>query len=154
MTANRARFEDSLMTPVPDELVRTIGAVSESCGPLRCAVFMEDWSGDCLNYAPLAIALALEANLDLRIFPRDSFPQLMDRYETQGRRAIPVVLWMDAEGEEMARFVERPRLHTAHKEGKVVAELQGLSQDDLKARFRLAFWEEAQELLGAFKPNG
>jgi hypothetical protein len=115
---------------------------------------MEDWSGDCLNYAPLAIALALEANLDLRIFPRDSFPQLMDRYETQGRRAIPVVLWMDAEGEEMARFVERPRLHTAHKEGKVVAELQGLSQDDLKARFRLAFWEEAQELLGAFKPNG
>lgn len=76
---------------------------------LKFLVITEDWCGDAANVVPVVVRL-VEAvpGLELRILPRDQYPEVMDRYLTNGSRSIPVVIALDADFRELGHWGPRP----------------------------------------------
>ncbi|MGE5578493.1 MAG: thioredoxin family protein [Bacillota bacterium] len=78
-------------------------------GSVTAVVLSESWCGDCTENVPVLAKLAsLYPFLAIRIFPRDTNLDIMDRYLTDGKRTIPVFVFFDEGGEEIGRFIERP----------------------------------------------
>lgn len=75
----------------------------------RIAVVTEDWCGDSLNYTPVLFAIGERLpQIEIRVFPRDSFPEVRDAYLSGGKSKIPVFVFMDDDFKELGRFIERP----------------------------------------------
>jgi thiol-disulfide isomerase/thioredoxin len=106
MSVNRERFVEALedVTIRPDEaqILDRLGS------PRRVLVISEDWCGTCLAHVPFVAKLVEgRADIDLRLFPRDANPDLMDQYLKKGRyRSIPVFAFFDEHMNELARFLE------------------------------------------------
>lgn len=91
---------------VPDDTVARATALP---GRWHLLVLVEDWCGDAVNTVPHLARLAeLAPNLDLRVLPRDTNPDLMDSHLTNGTRSIPVVMVLDAAFEEHGSWGPRP----------------------------------------------
>jgi hypothetical protein len=106
MSINRERFVEALdeITIEPEEarVLERLGAAR------RVLVITEDWCGTCLAEVPF-VAKLIEgrSGIELRLFPRDANPDLMDQYLKQGRyRSIPVFAFFDEHMNEVARFIE------------------------------------------------
>ena len=116
MTRNRERFEllQGRVEIPPDDLA----AFRRLPSPLNVLVLAEDWCGDVINNLPVLGRLAAESGtLNLRVFPRDRHPDLMDQYLNQGRyKSIPVFAFFDAEFREIGRWIERPASVTEARE--------------------------------------
>jgi hypothetical protein len=79
-------------------------------GPVRrLLVLAEDWCGDAANTVPVLARLAdLVPSLELRILERDRYPQVMNRYLTDGTRSIPMVIALNQEFDELGHWGPRP----------------------------------------------
>jgi hypothetical protein len=92
-------------TRIPDWAT---AAVPEGAG-LRLLVLAEDWCGDAANSVPVVAKLATAApGLEVRILARDAHPAVMDRYLTNGARAIPIVIALDRDFRELGHWGPRP----------------------------------------------
>ncbi|SDX33975.1 Thioredoxin [Marininema mesophilum] len=70
---------------------------------LRAVVLTADWCGDAMLCVPILIKIAEEAMISLRFLNRDDHLDLMDQYLTNGKsRSIPIMIFIDAEGNEQA----------------------------------------------------
>jgi hypothetical protein len=78
---------------------------------LKVVCIAENWCGDCGNGVPVISMLAEQVpQWDYRIASRDEFEHLVEEfYTTAGRKKIPIVLFADEDGDEIIRWVERPR---------------------------------------------
>ncbi len=77
--------------------------------PLLWMVITENWCGDSAQNLPyIANIAALNSNIDLRIVLRDSHPEIMDLYLTDGTRSIPVFVAFDMQGNEKFKWGPRP----------------------------------------------
>ncbi len=74
----------------------------------RLLVLAEDWCGDAANTVPVLAALAEGAGLELRVLPRDRFPDAMNAYLTTGTRSIPIAIGLDREFGELGHWGPRP----------------------------------------------
>ena len=107
MSINRERFvealEETTIEPEDKQLLGRMGAVR------NVMVISEDWCGTCLAYVPFVAKLVEERpDIELRLFPRDANPDLMDQYLKKGLyRSIPVFAFFDEHMNEVARFIER-----------------------------------------------
>ena len=78
-------------------------------GVRRLLVIAEDWCGDAVNTVPILARLAeATRGLELRIIKRDSNPEVMDRYLTNGSRSIPIVIALDEDFQEVGHWGPRP----------------------------------------------
>jgi hypothetical protein len=79
-------------------------------GPVRrLLVLAEDWCGDAANTVPVLARLAdLVPSLELRILERDRYPQVMNRYLTDGTRSIPLVIALGEAFVELGHWGPRP----------------------------------------------
>jgi hypothetical protein len=76
---------------------------------LRLVMLAEDWCMDTNNTAPFLQRFAEAApGVELRILGRDANPDVMERYLTNGAKAIPVVIVMDAQFRELGHWGPRP----------------------------------------------
>ncbi|HEX9728466.1 MAG TPA: thioredoxin family protein [Gemmatimonadales bacterium] len=76
---------------------------------VRLLVIAEDWCGDASNTVPILAKLGDVAScLEMRIVRRDQHPELMDHYLTNGARAIPIVIALDADSRELGHWGPRP----------------------------------------------
>ncbi|MCC6792958.1 MAG: thioredoxin family protein [Thermomicrobiales bacterium] len=77
---------------------------------VRVLVLSEDWCGDCTDNLPILNRLAEESGkLDVRIVSRDAHLEIMDAFLKYGKfRAIPLILFLDDDGEVIGRLIERP----------------------------------------------
>ncbi|MGH7302558.1 MAG: thioredoxin family protein [Candidatus Rokuibacteriota bacterium] len=106
MSVNRERFvealEETTVGPADAQLLKRLGATR------RVLVISEDWCGTCLAHVPFVAKLVeSRPNVEMRLFPRDANPDLMDQYLKQGRyRSIPVFAFFDEHMNELARFLE------------------------------------------------
>jgi hypothetical protein len=92
-----ARIPDWARSPVPEGERRYL------------LVLAEDWCGDASNTIPFLARWAEEVpGLELRILRRDAHPEVMDRYLTNGARAIPIVIALDAGFGELGHWGPRP----------------------------------------------
>jgi thiol-disulfide isomerase/thioredoxin len=107
MSINRERFvealEETTIEPEDKQLLDRMGAVR------NVMVISEDWCGTCLAHVPFVAKLVEERpDIELRLFPRDANPDLMDQYLKKGLyRSIPVFAFFDEHMNEVARFIER-----------------------------------------------
>lgn len=96
-------------------------------GCWKVLVLADDWCGDAVNTLPLATRL-LEAGgtAEVRIVPREQFPELMDRHLTGGSRSIPVFILLGMDGTVRGSWGPRPR----ELQSRVETELRSLASDE------------------------
>lgn len=79
----------------------------------------EDWCGDAMLNNPIIRKTAEAANIEVRTALRDADTDLIDRYLTNGGRAIPIYLILNEEGEVVAKWGPRaPELQAYVMEGR------------------------------------
>jgi hypothetical protein len=78
------------------ELQAALGRLS---GHYLWAIITEGWCGDASHTVPVfeAVAAASGGHLETRYFLRDSHPDLIDKYLTNGGRAIPIAVVLHAD---------------------------------------------------------
>lgn len=107
MTRNRERLEENERTLQLDPA--DLAPFKNLPRPLNVLVLAEDWCGDVIQNLPTLGRLATESGkLNLRVFPRDQHPDLMDQFLNNGFRSIPVFAFFDEQFDELGRFIERP----------------------------------------------
>ncbi|MEH6944679.1 thioredoxin family protein [Bacillus sp. JJ722] len=75
---------------------------------LRALILTADWCGDAMMNVPVFMAIAKEANIKTAFFIRDENLELMDQYLTNGTaRSIPIIVLIDENGEEFAKWGPR-----------------------------------------------
>lgn len=67
----------------------------------------EDWCGDAMLNNAVIRKIAEEADLDIRCAFRDADTDLIDRYLTNGGRAIPIYLLLNEQGEVIGKWGPR-----------------------------------------------
>ena len=108
MTRNRERLEANEKTvELADEDLTFFNRLP---APLPALMLAEDWCGDVIANLPVLARLAeASGKIDLRIFLRDQNLDLMDQYLKDGQfRSIPVVVFFDADFNELGHWIERP----------------------------------------------
>jgi hypothetical protein len=122
--AYRQHIAEALATPAPDEhlakmlpyyrqavdrmeqvaptitlLPELRAALGQLTGHYLWAIITEGWCGDASHTVPImeAVAGASGGHLTTRYFLRDSHPDLIDRYLTNGGRAIPIAVVLHAD---------------------------------------------------------
>jgi hypothetical protein len=101
--ANAAPLDFSAFTALPE--------------PLKVVALSEDWCGDCTDNLPIVDRIATETGkLDFRIIGRDDNLDIMDRYlKYDTFQAIPVIIFMDQEFNEIGHLKERPESVTERR---------------------------------------
>ncbi len=74
----------------------------------RLLAIAADWCGDAVNTLPTMAKWAEAIGVEFRIIERDSWPQVMDHYLTDGARSIPIVVALDLECKELGHWGPRP----------------------------------------------
>jgi hypothetical protein len=78
-------------------------------GGLKVVVLTEDWCPDCHRNSPVMAKIADSVEgIELRVFPRDSNLDIMDRYLKDGEfRSIPTGVWADSNLGYLMHWIER-----------------------------------------------
>jgi hypothetical protein len=145
----RAKFDQHLRE---NELNQSqVGQLVQLPSDVNVLVIAEPWSGDVLYNLPTLLQFAEAAKWNVRIFPRDSYPDLILPYRKDGLyHSIPVFVFYDKDFNELGHWIERPAVAT-----------QVIDDESLKLRRRLReenkeSWRKAtqSELFDLFKPLG
>ena len=75
----------------------------------KLLVIAADWCGDAANTVPVVARLAdLVKGMELRILVRDTHPEVMNAYLTNGTRSIPIVIGLNDSFGELGQWGPRP----------------------------------------------
>lgn len=90
--------------------VDIVEAIYSIKNPQTWVIITEDWCGDSAQILPYFIAIAqLNKLIEVKFILRDTFPEIMDKYLTNGTRSIPKVIAFDTQtGEELWTWGPRP----------------------------------------------
>ncbi|MBT8387646.1 MAG: thioredoxin family protein [Ignavibacteria bacterium] len=89
-----------------DELIEAVNKINT---PQLWMVLTETWCGDSAQNLPVLVKIAeLNKNVDFQILLRDSNPEIMDQYLTNGTRSIPKLIAFNEDGKELFRWGARP----------------------------------------------
>ena len=107
MSVNKERLAGALARAAAEPA--DAGTLARLGRPRKVMVITEDWCGTSLAYVPfVASLLAADPTIELRVFLRDTNPDVMDQYLKRGQyRSIPVIALFDEEMHELARFIEQ-----------------------------------------------
>lgn len=98
-------------------------------------IITEDWCGDSAQNVPFIAAMAKENNnIDLKLILRDSNPDIMDMYLTEGTRSIPILVVFDENWNELWRWGSRPK---AAQELVIRCKNQGLQKPEYLKQLHL-----------------
>jgi hypothetical protein len=106
MTQRREQFEKRIVSTELSDAERE----AFTGRPLRILALTEDFCGDSAQFIPPVIRLAQElANVDIRLLLRDQHRELASGYvRKDGYQAIPVLILLAEDGDELGYLVERP----------------------------------------------
>lgn len=71
---------------------------------LRAIALAEVWCGHCMLCVPILLRLAEKTGIPVKFLPRDENLELMDQYQTNGKRIIPIFIFIDEIGNEVAQW--------------------------------------------------
>lgn len=113
-------------------------------GDLKMVVIGCDWCPDVVRGLPPAVRLCEAAGIDLRIFIKEEFPELMDQFLWRHEyQSVPVIIFYTGDFKELGHWIERPAI--AYKQmAELADELKGLPEDErLKvSRARRTEWQD------------
>lgn len=88
---------------------RITGFEQEELPELKILFITEPWCIDSTALLPVLQKFFENKNTEIRIALRDRNPDLMERFLTNGGRAIPVIIVLDKEGNYLFRMGPRPQ---------------------------------------------
>lgn len=104
---NVARMQRQAKTYSPSDEMR--GAMLDITSPQTWVCITEDWCGDSSQTEPIVAAIAaLNPHVTYRMLDRDTHPDAMDMYLTNGSRSIPIVICFDEHGTQKWVWGPRP----------------------------------------------
>ena len=71
---------------------------------LRVLIIAQEFCGHCMLDVPVMFSIAEETNMPVSILVRDDNLDLMDQYLTNGNRVIPIFIFINEAGEEVAKW--------------------------------------------------
>ncbi|GMU85380.1 MAG: hypothetical protein AMXMBFR48_06220 [Ignavibacteriales bacterium] len=123
---NLRRMKRIYTTFKPDS--DALAAFNEVKGNQTWMIISEGWCGDTAQNVPVIKRLAeLQKNIEVKIILRDTYPEIMDNYLTNGARSIPKLVAFDEEGNELFQWGARPEPIYSIMKGHISA---GMSKQD------------------------
>lgn len=97
-------YAEVTLTPDDQQLLKLVDR------PVHILALAEDWCGDVRRNVPVIARMVTEntANLRLRLVDKETRPQLMVRYLTNGAEAIPIIVFMNDQFVEIGFWGPRP----------------------------------------------
>lgn len=71
---------------------------------LKVIVLAEPWCGHCMLNIPILLRLSEKSDMQVQFIARDQYPELMDQYLTNGKRIIPIFVFINEDGEEATKW--------------------------------------------------
>jgi hypothetical protein len=95
---------------LPQEVIEKVEAIKV---PIEWIVLTEGWCGDAAQNLPIINKIAdLNPNINLRIVLRDEHPELMDKFLTNGGKAIPKLIHIEKDYSKIESWGPRPTVAT------------------------------------------
>ncbi|MBP9123812.1 MAG: thioredoxin family protein [Ignavibacteriaceae bacterium] len=92
--------------PVEETLAEKLKSISSK---QHWMLITEGWCGDSAQSSPEFHKMSLlNNNIELRIVERDTFPEVMDLYLTNGKKSIPILVVFDDEWNQLYKWGARP----------------------------------------------
>ena len=110
---NKARFEGFYeSSALSDDDVRAFQELaSRDNGPKKMLVLGEDWCGDVVRGLGVLARICEAADLEMRIFPRDSHHDIMNEFLKEGKwMSIPVAVFYTGGHDYICHWIERPAI--------------------------------------------
>ena len=76
----------------------------------KALIISEPWCGDAAQNVPPVMRICEALNLPTRLILRDTNPELIESYLTNGGKSIPKVVFFDQNGSELGVWGPRPSL--------------------------------------------
>lgn len=142
VTVNKERLSDfynGFQLPADDaEFFRRIA--KGPGGAARILVVGEDWCPDVFRGLPVAARIAEAAGMELRMFPRDKNPDIMNLFLNQGQfMSIPVIVFYTRDFGYIWHFTERPASANRERveiEAQMKKEMPSASEQDFRNAMR------------------
>lgn len=71
---------------------------------LRVLIIAQEFCGHCMLDVPIMFRLAEKTNMPVSVLVRDDNLDLMDQYLTNEKRVIPIFIFINEDGEEVAKW--------------------------------------------------
>lgn len=122
--------------------------------PQTWLIITEDWCGDSAQNLPYLFKMSqLNPNIELKVIYRDEHLDIIDRYLTNGGRAIPKVIGFDSDGNELFQWGPRPEVAK-----KMVKEWKesGMKKEEFNEKLHLWYGKDrgktfVKEFVGLFE---
>lgn len=115
---------------------------------IRIIILAEAWCGHCMLDIPILLRVAETANIPVSFLRRDENLDLMDQYLTNEKRIIPIFIFIDEDGNELAKWGPMaPEIATYSNKLK-----QDLPDKD-DPEYKEAFQQFAQKVGNTFTNN-
>ena len=85
---------------IPTEEIKTLQQYSN----IRMIALAEAWCGHCMLDVPILLRISEAGNIPISFLRRDENLELMDQYLTNDKRIIPIVIFIDDSGNELAKW--------------------------------------------------
>ena len=110
---NKARFEgfydSSALSDEDTAAFRELA--SRDNGPKKMLVLGEDWCGDVVRGLGVLARICEAADMEMRIFPRDSHHDIMNEFLKEGKwMSIPVAVFYTGDHDYICHWIERPAI--------------------------------------------
>lgn len=117
---NLRRMKRINTTFKPDD--GAVSAFESVKGSQTWMIISEGWCGDTAQNVPVIVKLAeLNKNIDVKIILRDTYPEIMDNYLSNGARSIPKLVAFDEDGTELFMWGARPAAIAEIMKGHIAA---------------------------------
>lgn len=143
MVLNQRRTTRILKSYRPSEEIKAI--VSKISDKQTWLIITENWCGDSAQNLPYIFKMTEEnTNINFKIIYRDQNLEIMDKYLTNGGRAIPKIIAFNSDGEEMFQWGPRPEVaKQLVKEWKE----NGLSYEEFNEKLHLWYGKDRGKTL-------
>ncbi len=137
-------YDNFQINPEDTEFFRK--AVQHPQGPAKMMVIGEDWCPDVYRGMPVMARIAEAADMEVRVFPRDSHMDIMNEFLKEGKWAsIPTAVFYTRDHQYICHWIERPALAEREMD-EIAAEVQkGLPEDATDQQIRAAARPRNQE---------
>ena len=93
-------------TTIEDKVIESLNSTKA----INWVVITEAWCGDAANSLPIIVKLAeARKDINLKLILRDTNPEIMNSYLTNGAKSIPIVIFLDGDFNELALWGPRPK---------------------------------------------
>ena len=120
-------------------------------GPTKMMIIGEDWCPDVYRGMPMMARIAEAADMEVRVFPRDSHMDIMNEFLKEGKWAsIPTAVFYTRDHQYICHWIERPEM--AEREmAEIAAQIQTELPDANEQQLRAAARPRNQERFPAWQ---